>query len=581
MENISQNSSFSVFADPKSFPQEENERRDNSKKSVMWKRLRSNPFILFSISLVGAILYGLIPVMDYWFYYLFKNQLWTILCIVEFMEIQELCLMDFPYPLYVISYVIGVLVPPVIHVFGSYLSPELEENLGGYANTIAIIIILLVYVADVISHPHNSQARESSTSVENSFSSSSETVDGIMTIYDTFSASLSDIEVLESSNSQSPSGHKASLLESDLRVGWAKQQRKLSRSEASVVAPMVLDKIDLFGTDNSGANNNNSNLDNNVNNSNLTCGICATIPCVGTTAAVLCCWTTLLPRNFFRRAGLSVGRVNSDRRIQLLLVFLYNTVFSAYFYFITYFIAYFGGDINSKERVLLFMVYVFVGLTFSKVAKKLGMMLDSRKYKSSSMFFIAELTCLLYYYTFYRVLFESIDGWGEFMFIECIHLLSEWCLYPMRSMELTYSCLQQTERRFLPRGSILSRGLNHWDWLNFISLEFGIRCTVMVSTGVAVLLISYLIDYVPWIHNSLQRSGAEMRLNSELLTVAVVLEIINALIMNKVYFAPLQISVISKVRHCFQDIRFAYIATLTAAILFINPIFVFTTNNKF
>ena len=80
----------------------------------------------------------------------------------------------------------------------------------------------------------------------------------------------------------------------------------------------------------------------------------------------------------------------------------------------------------------------------------------------------------------------------------------------------------------------------------FIGLEFGLRCTVFVSTGVAILLLSLTIDFVPWVHNSLRRAGAEIALNSELLVAAVAFEVVNASAMNYVYFKPSKVSVPQK-----------------------------------
>jgi hypothetical protein len=56
--------------------------------------------------------------------------------------------------------------------------------------------------------------------------------------------------------------------------------------------------------------------------------------------------------------------------------------------------------------------------------------------------------------------------------------------------------------------------------------------------------------------------------------VAAVLELINAYIMNNV-------SVPDKVKQCFSSPKFAFIAFVSTAILIINPVFVFTTNNTF
>ena len=71
-----------------------------------------------------------------------------------------------------------------------------------------------------------------------------------------------------------------------------------------------------------------------------------------------------------------------------------------------------GGDTSDSTLVALFLVYVVVCLFLRVIIKRLGMECDKLKMNTTSMFFIGELFCLLYYYVFYRVLFESIPNWG-------------------------------------------------------------------------------------------------------------------------------------------------------------------------
>ena len=59
------------------------------------------------------------------------------------------------------------------------------------------------------------------------------------------------------------------------------------------------------------------------------------------------------------------------------------------------------------------------------------------------MFFVGEYLCLMFYYTFYRVLFESIPDWGTFFALEACHLFFEWICYPLRASDSLNRCITQ------------------------------------------------------------------------------------------------------------------------------------------
>jgi hypothetical protein len=52
--------------------------------------------------------------------------------------------------------------------------------------------------------------------------------------------------------------------------------------------------------------------------------------------------------------------------------------------------------------------------------------------------------CLLFYFTFYRVLFESINSWVTFFACQVLHVCSEWVLYPLRASQLFYNTIHST-----------------------------------------------------------------------------------------------------------------------------------------
>jgi hypothetical protein len=73
-----------------------------------------------------------------------------------------------------------------------------------------------------------------------------------------------------------------------------------------------------------------------------------------------------------------------------------------------------GGSTSDSKLIVLFLLYVIVCTFLRVIIKRLGMECDKLKMNTTSMFFIAEFFCLMYYYLFYRVLFESIPDWGTF-----------------------------------------------------------------------------------------------------------------------------------------------------------------------
>jgi hypothetical protein len=305
----------------------------------------------------------------------------------------------------------------------------------------------------------------------------------------------------------------------------------------------------------------------------ISCERCTDSPIVAPTETKLprVCPCLYFPRDTFQS---ELGRGVAG------LVAAFNVLFNAYYYFLIFFTEYFRDNaISSYRRVLLFGFYIAVGTVFRTVMKRLGLLIDRGKSQTTSMLFVGEVMCLLFYYTFYRVLFESISLWSEFFFFQAVHLFSEWMLYPFRASHAMYERVRWLEERLGLKGTFLPCGLNQQDWLCFIALDFGIRCTVMVATGVGIGLLMIVIAYTPWITNSLKLDQNQLRRSIEFILLAVVLEIINAVAMNHMFFSKNGMDVISKVSRCFAQRRFFFVACILAAGLLMNPVYAFTTNN--
>jgi hypothetical protein len=100
-----------------------------------------------------------------------------------------------------------------------------------------------------------------------------------------------------------------------------------------------------------------------------------------------------------------------------------------------------------------------------------------------------------------------------------------------------------------------------------------------VVTGYGMLLLLTTIQFVPYLksHNDLTQSDYDYSFTSILIAIAVILELLNAIVMVFVYFKPEKLEVLQEVRHCFSLPHFALLAMMIGANLFVNPIFAFTT----
>lgn len=92
--------------------------------------------------------------------------------------------------------------------------------------------------------------------------------------------------------------------------------------------------------------------------------------------------------------------------------------------------------------------------------------------------------CTLFYFTFYRMLFEEFVGWGVFAIVQLVHLTAEWCLYCIRATTTFYNFVKGLPDYLDPiKALAVMPGFSHRDWQIFLALDFGVRVAVMVFTA--------------------------------------------------------------------------------------------------
>ena len=127
--------------------------------------------------------------------------------------------------------------------------------------------------------------------------------------------------------------------------------------------------------------------------------------------------------------------------------------------------------------------------------KRLGLQLDRGKIGTCSMFFVAEFMCTLFYFTFYRLLFEQFIGWGLFFGIQAIHFAMEWCMYCVRGTRSFYNFTKNLpDCLSVVRNAFVMPGLSFRDWQMFLSLDFSIRVSILIFS--APVRTSFLLHTV-------------------------------------------------------------------------------------
>ena len=232
------------------------------------------------------------------------------------------------------------------------------------------------------------------------------------------------------------------------------------------------------------------------------------------------------------------------------------------------------------------MLFIIVNNVLRVIVKRIGMKCDMYKLHTTSLFFLGEILCLLFYYTFYRVLFQSVDTWTVFVMLELLHLSLEWMSYPFRASKLFQYIIETIRKRGGYCGETIadvfcSKRIAAEDWCKFIALDFGIRVTIVVSSGIGISLLLILLTFVPWVNNSLAQSPSDLWLTIRWIMVAMSIELINCYIMNRLFFVPQGVSLFNMVKHAFTDDRFFFTAAIIVSIMFLNPVFAFTTDNVY
>lgn len=541
------------------------------------------PFALMLVALCFAVVYAFIPNDNVWVYILVKQELWSVFGIAMYAEMTQLCLPDIPASLYLGLYAVGTVLPLVVRSAAYLTNTGNDPSIQLFCTIIGLPFAVLFNGLYVYYHPRPASpgtdpGRQPAywKCVEVTSPTPEEAVDG--RYYDMFNCALSAVP------DQGQPVSKGRRLWMDVQsIDSLRPSLAHQLVEIGAMNPLQLTDQSLCSLPANSTITGGTSSTTHIQPADITVGVHSK----PWPSALL----TVLPRYYYLSHGISLGIVTGSNLHQYAHLVLFFLCFNGYFYFLIYFVRIFKNDSDNNANTstvrlaVHFALFIAGSSSIRFLLKREGMALDRNKVGSTSIFFIAEFAGLMFFYSFYRLIFESVDSWSVFIVLQVIHLAFEWLTYPLRASKLLYPYLMYLqEHPRLPwlRNAFVPFNTDFRDWLDFISLDFGVRIVVMTSTAVAIIILLTIVQFSSWIDSSLQEHHTRSYVRSmEFIMVAAVLELANAWLMNEMFFAKNHADVLRQTEHVFQDQRFAVMTVIIATNLLINPIYAFTKDNEY
>ena len=222
---------------------------------------------------------------------------------------------------------------------------------------------------------------------------------------------------------------------------------------------------------------------------------------------------------------------------QYLLTVLFLVVGMGIYLTLEVFAAAFIGANHAQQKFYVFAAFCFANILIKKVYTMLGRKLDMGKRGSASLFYAAELMCALFYFSFYRLLFEAVGSYGEFFALQFIHVLSEWLTYPFMASDFWINIVDHSPEwaRFFLEAV---RGASKRERACYITNAFGVRIMTFIYTSIAFVVFHAFV-VLGWNAEHFKNNDkSDLWKSSQFVFLAAVVECLNAWLMNAIFFAP-------------------------------------------
>eukprot|EP01040_Poterioochromonas_malhamensis_P008505 gene8505-9201_t len=602
-------------------------------KLSRFQQALKNPFYVLFGSFLLALIYAILPDGNYWIYYYIKNQYWALMSLIESIEIMTINIPDVKETSYFLSYLFGFMIPMIIHLIAYYQGASIRNNIyvAALSGASTVVMNWIIYGIDCFLYPGvptktslfddtNNQQRLPLPTPDPSNKHKSFTLCEVATLTSRADVMTSArnkyrsmfVAIGESFSLPSPGRRSTFFSPSITTVGEDFKRRMFTTTTTNTLNPLSNTPTkpqntfeieeNTTTTSSSSSSGEHSSLhhdkekksfcyyylyelkyyfprywnNNHNNNDEMQCK-----------EGIYCPLRINNNHNYY------------DRRIIWFYSLLFAILFCLNYFFLIIITINFRDDSNSLiTDISLFLLFLIVTTIFRITMKNIGSILDSissmnTQYKSTiSMYFIAEVTCLLFYYTFYRILFRSIENFYEFFIFQFLHLLMEWFLYIIRTSYFFYLYTEWFILTYCYDWFIVQKiRFSFTDWQKFMTLDFAIRLVILLSSTYAMILLFLTIHYLPWIHSDLLQDDsndngsndddgevASFEFTLLILGIALVIEVINAWIMNEYYFKPNHLYIDKEMKSCYKNASFGMLTLFIGVVLYINPIFALTND---
>jgi hypothetical protein len=544
----------------------------SNSKSFSFKTYLQNPFFALFIAFILAWIYTIIPNGDYWLYYFVKNQYWATLGLMESVEVETVNIPDAKERTYFLCYIIGFFSTILLHLIKFYVGGSHRSDIyvAGIGVCTPVLFEAIIFGIDCFQNPEVRHAK-------------------FFPKEQIFGSKKNPSEDFEISNQRKFRTMFAAIGEGDMKMSEAVIRRPKPGSVELAINP-IHDIATIQQQQQQQDEEEHRRLQHSLSTDQLHNSIDEQILQQQFHIFDYKTWHNIkyyFPRywNSLHFKEMNVLR-NYDRRIIWFYTTCFAIVFCLNYIFLVIVTINFRQNTNLTTGVYLFVFFIIGSTFFRLLLKTIGSTLDSMKKLSISMYFLAEVACVLFYYTFYRVLFRSIDSLALFFIFQFLHLSSEWLLYVLRTSDWFFMKSEAWIEYYWKEDVYWSwliqkpRFTNH-EWQRLMTLDYGIRVVILISSTYSIILLLVTIQYFPWIQNDLQQDTNSFQFTMLLLCLALILESINAYIMNEIYFKPKKLDAIKEVKCCFQNISFGILSLFIGCNLFINPVFAFTSDNSF
>jgi len=271
---------------------------------------------------------------------------------------------------------------------------------------------------------------------------------------------------------------------------------------------------------------------------------------------------------------------------QYFLIIVFLSIFASVYAALEMFTLKFE-DAVSSQKPFWYAAFVIINLLYKDILKGLAMVIDAGKSGTFSLFFYAELIVLVNYFSFYRVLFDSLKnsfaGYLVFVALQVVHVAHEWAFYPIRATLTYYDWYrsavkglaewQSTALDALLAPLTLKLVFSYKDWASFVTLDYGLRVCIALFTAAFYLTCYSFIrygwnkdhfDYYAETNDTVYRDFVTF------ICLSCAIEIINTAVIEYFFLKPRQLSISLRLFCLFSNTNFSIAAALVIGTLFCN-----------